>query len=633
MKRRDFLGLLALELSDLGVAGVAVAQPAGKPAPLPLTLARLQAAPGRVLDEAGKVRADVKLERSWQAGAGGSSVCKVSITNTGKKPVRVREIIVASLSHDLPGATQLYGESFQMLSQTGGRLDAPEHFGYDESKHYKLVPPANTSHAVTGVMLLRPPGEPATTLLGFSSSRRFAGRFLLRPAAAATPASPASIDVWQDGENLALAPGETWQLEELIFASGPAPSALLATLAARINENHPPLRFDKPPTGWCSWYCFGPKVTAEDVEANLDVIAKTVPALKYVQIDDGYQPAMGDWLETGKAFGGDVARVLASIRKRGFEPAIWVAPFIAEAGSHVFKQHPDWFVKGGREHGEFAGKPLPADKVSFGGWRRGPWYVLDGTHPAVQKHFETLFTTMREKWGCTYFKLDANFWGMLHGGRYHDPKATRVEAYRRGMAAVLRGTKDAFVLGCNHPIWGSFGLVHGSRSSGDIKRTWKRVKQCARENLSRNWQNGTLWWNDSDAVVLNGDHTGNLTDDEFQFHASAIFASGGLVLSGDDLTKMPPARLAMLKKLLPPTTQAARFDDADLRIGRVTVGGTKMLCLFNDDDKPQSLTVTLPEPSVVTDFWSGASLGRREGTLTLPDMPPHSARILACKSA
>ena len=27
---------------------------------------------------------------------------------------------------------------------------------------------------------------------------------------------------------------------------------------------------------------------------------------------------------------------------------------------------------------------------------------------------------------------------------------------------------DSFILGCNHPIWPSFGLIHGSRSSSDI---------------------------------------------------------------------------------------------------------------------------------------------------------------------
>ena len=45
---------------------------------------------------------------------------------------------------------------------------------------------------------------------------------------------------------------------------------------------------------------------------------------------------------------------------------------------------------------------------------------------------------MRRDWGCTYFKLDANFWGAMHGGRFHDAHATRVEAYRRGMDAIRR---------------------------------------------------------------------------------------------------------------------------------------------------------------------------------------------------
>src|SRR6185295_2608666 len=293
-----------------------------------------------------------------------------------------------------------------------------------------------------------------------------------------------------------------------------------------------------------------------------------------IQIDDGYQPAMGDWLETGSAFGGDVQGVLKQIREKGFEPAIWVAPFIAEEKSHLFEQHPDWFIK---DPSDKDGKPLRADKVTFGGWRRGPWYALDGTHPEARKHLEALFRTMRREWGCTYFKLDANFWGAMHGGRFHAPKATRIEAYRRGMEAVLRGAEDSFILGCNHPIWPSFGLIDGSRSSGDVKRTWEVVQKTGKQNLSRAWQNGRLWWNDPDAVVL----TGDLTEDEFQLHATVIYAAGGMILSGDDLTKIPAKRLAMLKKLLPPTAIAAEFEDESLRIGTVASTGKRMVCLFN----------------------------------------------------
>jgi alpha-galactosidase len=234
---------------------------------------------------------------------------------------------------------------------------------------------------------------------------------------------------------------------------------------------------------------------------------------------------------------------------------------------------------------------------------------------------------MRSEWGCTYFKLDANFWGAIHGGRFHDPKATRIEAYRRGMKAILEGAGDSFILGCNHPIWPSFGLIHGSRSSGDIKRTWEVVQKTGKQNLSRAWQNGRLWWNDPDAVVL----TGDLSDDVFQLHATVIYASGGMILSGDDLTKIPPKRLAMLKKLLPPTATAAELEDETLRVGVVKEKGRWNYCLFNWGEAKQTLNVKLPGPCRVTDFWSGADLGKKEGTLQIADMPPRSARLLVCQ--
>jgi alpha-galactosidase len=340
-----------------------------------------------------------------------------------------------------------------------------------------------------------------------------------------------------------------------------------------------------------------------------------------VLIDDGYQPKMGDWLESGPAFKGGVQDVLKKIRQKGFEPALWVAPFIAEKDSKLFQQHPDWFIK------DDDGKPLSADRVTFKGWRRGPWYALDGTHPAVQKYLEALFRTLRQLWGVTFFKLDANFWGAMHGGKFHDPKATRVEAYRRGMEAICKGAGDGFILGCNHPIWPSFGEIHGSRSSGDIRRAWKTFAGTARQNLSRNWQNRRLWWNDPDCLVL----TGSLPENEYHFHATAVYATGGMLLSGDDLTKITPERLALLKKFDRPNGTAAEFADDSLRVGYVRLKGRTAVCLLNWDEQPATLSVRLPEPSRVTDFWSGKDLGRREGTFEVRDLPGHSGRLLVCE--
>jgi alpha-galactosidase len=548
----------------------------------------------------------VKVERRWKG-----AVCQSQLVNQGREPVRIKEVVLFDVKLTLPATTRLYGEGFQMLTQTGGTLGQPADLGnYTDAKHYKLPAPGSAK-ALYGMMMLSPSRD-RNHLLGFTSCKRFVGQFYL---------DYPSLKVVVDTEGLELRPGETWQLESFTYQSGTDREKLLDNLAAQLIANHTPLRFPAPPTGWCSWYCFGPRVTAKQVLDNLDFIAKHTPGLRYVQIDDGYQPAMGDWLDTGAAFGGNVQGVLKQIRERGFEPAIWVAPFVAEEKSQVFQQHPEWFVK------DSDGKPLRSDRVTFGGWRRGPWYVLDGTHPEVQQHFENFFRVMKREWGCTYFKLDANFWGAIHGGRFHDARATRIEAYRRGMKAILRGVEDSFVLGCNHPIWPSLGLIHGSRSSNDIKRTWERIETTARQNLSRNWQNGRLWWNDSDAIVL----TGDLPDNEFQFHAVAIYASGGMLLSGDDLTKIGADKLAMLRKLQPPAGVAARFEDDSFRVGRMRVGRREVVSVLNWTNTPQDISIQLTRRSRLTDFWSDAALGTHSGTFEIKDMPAHSGRLLICE--
>jgi alpha-galactosidase len=569
--------------------------------------------------------AGAEIVRDWNG-----SLLRMRVVNRGRTAVRLRDLVVFEQSLSLPPDTALYGEGFQMLTQTAGTLARPVDLSqYTDAKHYR-IPAATDARAFYGLLTLTPP-DGDTRLFAFTSCARFCGYFVVQPegSGAVADGSGGRDDRWTvraivDCEGLALEPGESWPLEELMVATGPNRPALLQDVATRLSANHAPLKVAQPPTGWCSWYCFGPNVTAQQVLDNLDAISATAPALRYIQIDDGYQAAMGDWLETGAAFGGSVRDILAAIRKRGFEPAIWVAPFIAEAQSQVFRQHPDWFI---RDAGD---APLRADRVTFGGWRHGPWYALDGTHPEAQAHLERVFRAMRRDWGCTYFKLDANFWGAMHGGRFHDPHATRVDAYRRGMEAVRRGAGDAFLLGCNHPIWPSAGLIHGSRSSNDIKRTWDRVVTTARQNLNRNWQNGQLWWNDPDAVVLDRD----LTDEECRFHATAIYASGGMVLSGDDLTKIPAPRASMLQKLLPPTGRAAVFADASLRVGTIALPGATMMCLFNWDAAPETMSVDPgrePGGVLVTDVWTGESLGRHARPISFT-LPPRSARLLKLTS-
>src|SRR5438445_12339961 len=71
----------------------------------------LRAAPARIVPAADGVR----LERHWSG-----DFCQSRLVNRGKQPVRIKEVVLFSVSHNLPSETRLYGESFQMLSQTSG---------------------------------------------------------------------------------------------------------------------------------------------------------------------------------------------------------------------------------------------------------------------------------------------------------------------------------------------------------------------------------------------------------------------------------------------------------------------------------------------------------------------------------
>lgn len=565
-----------------------------------------------LVQESASKNANLGLNLSQPIEHGSGSLVRPTLTNRGKTPIAVSHVVLADIKHMLPGGSALYGEAFTMLSQTGGTLAQPADLGaFTDRDHYRLPEPEGL-RSLYGMATITLPAEQQgtsqTLMLGYTSCKRFNGKINV---------SKDRIQLVIDTEGLTLNPGETWQLEELFLATGTDRNALLDELAERLLHHHPRQSYAPLPTGWCSWYCFGRNVTAQNILDNLQVISERKLPLKYVQVDDGYQPWMGDWLETGSAFGGDIRQVLAAIRDKGFEPAIWVAPFIASPESKLFQEHPDWFVK------DAAGVPLPSDQVTFGGWRLGPWYMLDGAHPEAQQYLEHVFKTMRTGWGCTYFKLDANAWGAMPFGKRHDPGASSVEAYRQGMAAIRRGAGDAFLLGCNHPMWPSLGEVHGSRSSQDIARRWNTIAGVARENLMRNWQNNRLWWNDPDCLVLTG-----RPENETAFHTVATYGSGGMMLSGDDLAEYNEPRFDTLTHCLQSQGQAARFESNRLEVGRIAQAGSTLLVLLNWLDKPTHRTVALAERVAITDLLTGESLGTHSKSFTLREMPGKSGRLL-----
>ncbi|ENY72258.1 alpha-galactosidase [Aeromonas diversa CDC 2478-85] len=488
----------------------------------------------------------------------------------------------------------IYGEGFQMLAQTLGTWSAPEAVGRcPDAGDYRITRDQGF-HTVHNLLLVQT--QAGWLLLAFGSCHRFGGEFRLYP--------DGRLQILMRTEGRALMPGQYWLSESLICLEGSDRGALLSELGQRLAREHGG-RAGRRPSGWCSWYHYYAEVSEADIRENLAQMGTRFTDLEYVQIDDGYQAFMGDWLDPSERFAGGVPALVEEIQAAHRKPALWVAPFIAEPGSALFRDHPDWFVK------DEQGRPLAAELVTYGGWRCTPWYVLDGTHPEVQRHLASLFRILRAQWGIDYFKLDANFWGAIHGGHFHDPLATRIEAYRRGMAAVRRGAgEDAFLLGCNAPIWPSVGLVDGMRVGDDVERKGTRIRQIARELFCRAWQGEHLWALDPDCVCLRDIPGQQASAQEYAFHLAAMVASGGMMLAGDRLQDLDEGQAAALRQLLvlcQGHSSPARFDDLGFSQGEIMWQGQILRCLFNWSSEPREIML----PAGAVDFWDHRPLGER----------------------
>ncbi len=66
----------------------------------------------------------------------------------------------------------------------------------------------------------------------------------------------------------------------------------------------------------CSWYQYFSDVTEGDVLANLDAMGSLDLPVGVVQIDDGYEACVGDWLTSSGRFS-DLPGVVSRIRAAG----------------------------------------------------------------------------------------------------------------------------------------------------------------------------------------------------------------------------------------------------------------------------------------------------------------------------
>ncbi|MHA1269650.1 MAG: alpha-galactosidase [Candidatus Helarchaeota archaeon] len=433
-------------------------------------------------------------------------------------------------------------------------------------------------------------------------------------------------------------------------------------------------KWDHIITGFCTWYNYYQNISEDECIKNLIQIKsqKSNIPIEYFQLDDGYQIICGDWPEpTNKKFPNGMKNLVEKIKERGLKPGLWIAPFLVSPISKLYKEHPDWVIKNKN------GKPIAScwNPNLYGGstsnWKmfKGvfkPLYALDTTNPEVQTWLYNLFTKISKEWGFEYIKIDFIYAAALQGVRYE--KVTRAQAYRQGIEIIRDAVgDDVFILGCGAPLGPSIGIVNGMRVSCDTAECWESfyskilevlfkmppslaVLAAMNNNLLLSFMHNNWWINDPDCLMVR-EKGSKLTLNEVQTEITAIGLTNGLYMISDNLTKLAPNRLKLIKKFIPiDSVNAIPLDLFDAEPIRSKLSLPKLYIrevnsnfdswyiagVFNWKDKPiNNLNFTISdfglEPNKkyhFYEYWSEKYLGVFEDQVQLPPLEKHSCHLL-----
>jgi alpha-galactosidase len=325
------------------------------------------------------------------------------------------------------------------------------------------------------------------------------------------------------------------ELEHSVDDGGDGLHGALARWGSRFAEAAGVGPLTPPPTVWCSWYHYFEHVTQDDVEENIAAAGELDLPIDVVQIDDGYQSEIGDWLTLSDRFA-SLERVVADIRAAGRRAGIWVAPFLVGERSVLAGDHPDWLV---------------ADTSPGSGWGDQRLFALDATSRGGEAWLREVFGTLRAM-DIDYFKIDFIYAGAMEGRRAEPVDG--VTAYRHGLRVIREAIgPDAYLLGCGAPILPSVGLVDAMRIGPDIAHHYEPLdgdlsqpsqRAAAQNSRWRAWQQGRFWVNDADCLVA-GPHV-----ERREEWAEVVEHCSGLRSSSDRLRGLDAWGLETTRRLL-----------------------------------------------------------------------------------
>ncbi|MBR0373277.1 MAG: alpha-galactosidase [Mogibacterium sp.] len=439
------------------------------------------------------------------------------------------------------------------------------------------------------------------------------------------------------GFNLEGTTGVDVSLPPLYFEDAAELTAGLRQCAERIASRMGARRRMPPAFFWNSWYHAYETLDQALLEEVLTGLQRERVPFQYVEIDAGYTPALGDWLLPNHRWSGGLEQAARTIVDAGFQPGVWIGPFIVGNQSSLYREHPDWILR------DLDGNPVVEirsyTEPKIWGNRDSEYYVLDASHPEALHYLDTVFRTLCG-WGFTFFKTDFMFWNMHDTStvRRYQPELTSVEILRTVLETIRNAIgEESYLLGCIAPFMPFIGYADGMRIAGDGGARWAEPFgpiNLLRELPCDNYFNHVFWQNDPDALLLR-DFDTFLTPMEVQSLALTQALSGGSMNTSDPVHRMSEDRKALLRFLVPHGRQTPElpFFGTDRKelvmLHRLNQGN--LLFVLNPTDAPLTVAFRLSELFGGNGWYQyrlGADCGSIREDIFTDVLPPHGSALL-----
>ncbi len=348
------------------------------------------------------------------------------------------------------------------------------------------------------------------------------------------------FSIHKDAEGKSVS--EPWQIFDVVYFEGTYDEVFDKYFAL----------FDMPATrkgemsGYTSWYNYFQKIDENIILRDLNGLDRAKDEVSIFQIDDGYEPYVGDWLDPcPEKFPHGMKYIADKIHAKGYKAGIWLAPFSCQKVSRVAKEHPDWLIKNEK------GKPQ-LGCIAWGGA-----YTLDIYNEEVREHIKHFFDVVLNEWGYDMVKLDFLYSECItpRNGK------CRGEIMYDGMQLLRECVGDKLLLGCGVPMSAAIGVCDACRISCDVDLTYEGkiynkihvsneilgAQSAMNNTIFRRHLNGRVFMNDPDVFFLRNNNL------KFNLEQKKLLARinnlcGNVLFVSDNAGDFDEEQMALLKK-------------------------------------------------------------------------------------